>query len=375
MSVRLSSTAGFAMRGPALRPAPAPRFASASHVLEAGKQDPTTPAFKIYLQDMARNASKKARFFAEHLNGLSVQGSRTVVDIGCCTGDMIRELEKLVPATRFVGMDLNIEMLRVFNQKDHEAAGPGKKAVGRCFAADGFELPIARNSVAAFTLSSLMHEIYSYAEPSFSEIKLGEFFDQLHGALKPGGRVIIRDPGKPPNPNERLTIEALPDPSLKSPETLEEIMATHPGELAQDALLRRFIHQFKPAEGLVRELGPNKYEMPAWVVSEFLRHRRLNDTIEHWDSEMREQYGVFTEEQMKRFALDHGFLPITVESAFDPKNHSVGYEGEYRIQHADGTDVDQETRFPTHMYTVLQKPANLGETARVLISTVSFTGR
>lgn len=360
MSVCFSSAAMPGSR-PAYFHAPAVRF-GISHVLEAGKQKPGTQAFDVYVNDMARNASKKARFFARSLSTLQTQpshGQRLVFDIGCCGGDMIRELERMVPDTRFMGMDMNFDMLTVAREKDRRVyaeRGAGEPSPGRYMVADGFELPLARESVDAFTLSSLMHEIFSYAEPNFSYERLGEFFDSMHEKLKPGGRVVIRDPGRPDNPDELMTVQALPDLNMQSPADEAELMAIHPGKLGPDALLRRFLLQFKPAQGQFEKLDEHTYRMPAWLVSEFLRHRKLNDTAEHWDSEMHEQYGVFTSGEMERFAIDHGYIPKYVESAFDPNNHAANYEGEFIIRGADGQEIDQARRLPTHLYVELEKP-------------------
>ncbi len=370
MSVCFSSSAGYGSRSPYVTSPPV-RF-GASHVLEAGKQKAGTQAFEIYVNDMARNATKKAQFFACSLSTLQTHptnGQRIVFDIGCCGGDMIRELEQMVPDTRFLGMDMNFDMLAVAQEKDRQAyasRGAGKNPTVRYMVADGFELPLADNSVDAFTLSSLMHEIYSYAEPNFSHERLGEFFDSLHDKLKPGGRVVIRDPGRPDNPDEIMTVQALPNAALESPADETELLAIHPGKLGPDALLRRFLLQFKPAQGHFEKLDDHTYRMPAWLVSEFLRHRKLNDTAEHWNSEMQEQYGVFTQGEMHKFALQHGFIPRGVVSTFDPNNHAANYDGELIIRGADGQEIDQATRLPTHLYVELEKPIDMK--ARLLLA-------
>lgn len=317
-----------------------------SAALNAAKMnDPE--AFIFYRDGMVRNSESKATQIINHFPN-NLDSSSTVLDLGTCSGALVRDMRALRPELRYLGIDLSHKMLVDAVQRTSHAA---------FVEADALHLPIQPQSVSVITMSSILHEIYSYAGNRFTYEAVMHSLRDAKRLLKPNGRIIIKDPAKPENPDELLLF------SLSSQDGHDhdgiDLLSTHPRELSTHARYRRFLHEFHPLKDKVghdfhRPIDYDRrlYCAPAWLLSEFLRHRNLAESPQIWSSEMQETYGVFTQSEAREALLEAGFTNVVVKTFFNPDNHSVIKHGEVQIWSLQGDVIDQASRLPTGMLII-----------------------
>ena len=107
---------------------------------------------------------------------VSVRGDETVLDAGCGTGRLTRDLLELLPRGRVVGVDLSENMLRAA-QEQLQDFHPRVKFVS----ADLQHLPF-RESFDGIFSTAAFHWVPDH----------DQLFRTLHGALRPGGRLIAQ---------------------------------------------------------------------------------------------------------------------------------------------------------------------------------------
>ncbi len=125
------------------------------------------------------------------------QPGQTVLDLCCGTGDIAFRLSR--PGLRVVGADFNLAMLGVARTRQEGATArrisarsnatpPGGRDV-RFVAADGMRLPFVDGAFDLVTIS--------YGLRNLPDIRAG--LRELHRVLRPGGRLLVLDFGKPAN--------------------------------------------------------------------------------------------------------------------------------------------------------------------------------
>lgn len=110
--------------------------------------------------------------------GLAPSPGERILDLGCGTARLTRELASQFPDVRFVGLDVSHAMLAEAGRADD-----GRVAFVR---AEGAALPFAAAFDAVFSAATF-HWI-----PDHSRL-----FAEIHAALKPGGRLIAQCGGGP----------------------------------------------------------------------------------------------------------------------------------------------------------------------------------
>lgn len=196
--------------------------------LETPKQRYGDTFFR-YAQSMANGAKgNKGRFFTDALRAYLTNSNLAnpiVVDIGCCTGELLLKLKQNLENSNnivFKGIDLNEAMIAKASAQKHRTyplalvrsflhtmpilkALAGNKQLE--YMRGHSDSIIKPNDATVFLLSSVLHEIFSYGENSFSKNNVVMLFDSLYEKLKPSGMVLLRDPVKPANPDELLTLK------------------------------------------------------------------------------------------------------------------------------------------------------------------------
>ncbi len=242
---------------------------------------------EAYNQAMSKSMIDKM-FFMDKLD----ESVQTVFDYGCADGVLIGTLAKLFPDMRYIGYDLDPEMIRkagercrgldnvaLFSSLDDFAAWAGAK---------GLDF-----SKTAVNLSSLIHEVYSYG--SAESIQAFWQFVTASGF----GCIVIRD--------------MCLDVSAHRPALKEDVIKVRSGF---DPAL---IAQFEELHGSITD---------NWNLIHFLLKYRYTD---NWEREVRENYlPVSVEEIMGKIAeqrgayrliyFDHYILPYiarTVKKDFD----------------------------------------------------------
>lgn len=129
------------------------------------------------------------RFWKKKLVKLAVSAQDNhVLDICCGTGDVLLEMVKQVsPSGRVVGVDFSGPMLEVARQRLEKA---GKAQQVELLEGDFLNLPFADNTFDAATVSFGLRNV--------SDIP--KALREMHRVVKPGGRALCLDLGKPVNP-------------------------------------------------------------------------------------------------------------------------------------------------------------------------------
>jgi SAM-dependent methyltransferase len=306
---------------------------------------------EVYVGRLDSVSDRKTEFFLSHI---TKETDALVVDVGCMTGKVLQQMSKERPKLRFEGIDSEERYI----QKAQEAYPKHKFRTLKL----PNDMPYRDNEVDAFTMSALLHEVYTYN--GFSEKAVKESLREMYRTLKPEGRVIIREPAMPQNPNELLNIK-LTSKDGANPNTDEELLAAIPRDLSSESRMRRFLLQFKPlhlpqnqaVKDQITKNPDGSYKSHAWLISEFLRKRQC-DPKEFWNAEMGEHNGPFIVNDLKRLAEEAGFQQdkMQIHDLFE-KNWYAEIKKDEGISITDskGKSVNQAERLPSHIYAILEK--------------------
>jgi len=116
------------------------------------------------------------------LERLPLEGSETVLDIGCGTGRLTEKLAERLPRGRAVGIDQSRNMLRA--AREHLSERRGGRVMFAC--ADAAALPFASAADAIFSTATF-HWVLDHER----------LFASLFTALRPGGRLVAQCGGGP----------------------------------------------------------------------------------------------------------------------------------------------------------------------------------
>ncbi|CAN5853136.1 class I SAM-dependent methyltransferase [soil metagenome] len=108
------------------------------------------------------------------LSALAARSGERILDLGCGTGLLLRELGEATIGTVACGVDLSVDMLQV--ALEHSS-------VLRLAAADAHHLPFQHAAFDAVVSSSSMHH---WARPD-------EVLTEIARILRPGGRLVVTD--------------------------------------------------------------------------------------------------------------------------------------------------------------------------------------
>ncbi len=220
----------------------------------------------IYLQHMNSARSDKQRMIEWCVPG-------EIVEVGPGGGVVLDLLEAGFPESRVIGLDIS-EMVC-------EALRARKELEGRTWEVvegDAYELPSHVSAEGATTIvyCSVLHEIYSYVPfplgaDDAKQFQMGAVRDLMRAswrALRPGGRIVIRDGIKPPNGTRRIR--------FKDPHGPE--------------FLKLFAAQFEGREIEFEWVGENIAELSTPDAMEFLYCYTWGPAS--FPYEVREQYGI-----------------------------------------------------------------------------------
>lgn len=222
--------------------------------------------FEIYAKGMDNSMLEKAKLLPFVKPG-------TIAELGCGNGAVLELLSKANPESEIIGVDLSTTLLDLAASRRYE----GKVELVQ----DNILRPVfEENSVDTVVLSSVLHEVYSYN--NYEEGGLHRVLDLARTALRPGGRLIIRDGVKPENKTVYLM--------FKNEETRERFY--------------RFAEEF------------GHYAIPYQNAAEFVR-LSLPDANEfltkyfytaNWDIEVKEHFGFWTAQQHREALREHGMV-------------------------------------------------------------------
>ncbi len=114
----------------------------------------------------------------------AAEGSN-ILDVGCGSGVIMSEIEKINPKAKITGLDLNFDAIIKLQQNHNN---------WNLIHEDFMKLNCGNYDTIIF--SSILHEISSYCEDTdkrFTEIPIKEAFYKTHELLDSDGVVIVRD--------------------------------------------------------------------------------------------------------------------------------------------------------------------------------------
>lgn len=249
--------------------------------------------FDVYTAGMEASAGDKARLLEFVREG-------TIVELGCGSGAVLELLRRRFPRSAVVGVDLNDEMVRRCRERFPGADIRKHDVTARIFE-DG--------SVDTIVLCSVMHEVFSYKGYDYGAVR--QALRTAAAALRPGGRLVIRDGVKP--------------------DREEAVYLTFLDEGVRLKFVR-FAKEFGSSEVVWREVD-GRTQVARRDAMEFLT-KYLYDV--NWDHEVKEHFGVFTLEQWAGELERAGFRVIHRESYLIPWLRDTHWTRDLRLEIRDG---------------------------------------
>jgi len=143
--------------------------------LSAADQD----NYKSYLNRMSQSAATSSK----HLIPFYTIGAKTILDVGCADGTLIKAIQSVNPEARVIGIDLNQNAIDIATAAGLEVYHMPLEQV--------YNLGIEFDCVI---FSSVLHEISSYAdEYKFSTVPIHNALKCANHLLSDNGFIIIRD--------------------------------------------------------------------------------------------------------------------------------------------------------------------------------------
>lgn len=207
--------------------------------------------YEVYAEGMEASAADKAKLLRFVKPGV-------IADLGCGSGTVLELLRRKFRKSQLVGVDLSEEMIERCR----------KRFPGAEIRQHDIVLPLFDEAtVDTIVLCSIMHEVFSYKGYDYSAVR--HTLRHCAEALRPGGRLIIRDGIKPARH--------------------DTIYMTFHNEPAYDKFVK-FSLEFGSSE-IVWKLVENRIQVARRDAMEFLT-KYIYDV--NWKYEVKEQFGVFT---------------------------------------------------------------------------------
>jgi len=212
-----------------------------------------------YLEAMNAARTDKARM-------LDFVRPGRIVEIGPGGGVVLDLLEQRHPDSEVIGVDLSREVVTALEQQAR--AGGRRWRIVHGAAEDLAALVGAPIDTIVFC--SVLHEVYSYAEPKFALESVQRVVQAAFATLGAGGRIVIRDGVMPPPGLRRIRL------------------------LAADArsTFDLFVAQFEGRPIRFTELAPDRVELTTADAMEFLYTYTWGPAS--FPYEVRELYGILT---------------------------------------------------------------------------------
>ena len=245
--------------------------------------------YEVYAAGMEASAADKAKLLEFVRPGV-------IADLGCGTGTVLELLRRKFGRSQFIGVDLSPEMIERC----------GKRFPGAEIRCHDITLPLFdEGSVDTVVLCSIMHEVFSYKGYDYSAVRKTLF--HCADALRPGGRLIIRDGLKPAKD--------------------DAVYLTFLNQKAYDKFVR-FALEFGSSE-IVWKLSDNRVQVARRDAMEFLT-KYIYD--ENWKFEVKEQFGVFSLDGWVEEFRKTGIKVIHKESYLIPWLRTTHWEKDVKME-------------------------------------------
>lgn len=226
------------------------------------------PPLPAYVRALDASAAHKLQLFGPWIDALRPGPGDTLVDMGCGTGVLAAALAARHPGARVLGCDADAGMLQLARQR--HAGHPRLSFVH----GDACGAPCGR--ALAWVLSSVLHELHARGGAAAVDGALAH----AATALRPGGRLIVRDFVRPPQAGRALWLHHARD-DIRPGCSLADLAASAPFTLRLDAVVD------DPAV----DARHVRYRTDRAGVHEFLFRK---DCGPCWDDELPQRYGFWT---------------------------------------------------------------------------------
>jgi ubiquinone/menaquinone biosynthesis C-methylase UbiE len=153
--------------------------------------DRLTPLFDVVAAVAVRDRAIKRRVLAH----AALAGGEDVLDVGCGTGTLAVATARAAPAVTVTGLDADASIL---TRARRRAAGAGLEI--RFDEGRATDLPYPDTSFDVVLSTLLFHHL-----PDDSK---GQTAAEVLRVLRPGGRLVVADPGRPQDPLMRVAVRA-----------------------------------------------------------------------------------------------------------------------------------------------------------------------
>lgn len=232
----------------------------------------TADALDVYYARMSHSLGDKKTVLPY------VTGSR-VLDVGCGSGDLMDALTSMGFDT--YGLDASQESINRCTQKDRVVLGYADEVV-ELFGEEFFDTIIC---------SSVLHEVFSYGNRYDGRGKLRSLSNTLKAmrrALKPGGRLVVRDGVAPTNNSDVLMW-------VDNAAEVDKFLSASP-----------FTKGCTDRHIALTQIMSNVFEGSLSSAMEFAFTYTWGE--QSFEREVQEYYGVFNLDNYARFVTRHGFV-------------------------------------------------------------------
>jgi len=244
--------------------------------------------YEVYAKGMEASAADKAKLLAFVRPGV-------VADLGCGTGTVLELLRRKYRKSQFVGVDLSPEMIDRCR----------KRFPGVEIRQHDITLPLFDDgSIDTIVLCSIMHEVFSYNGLDYSAVR--HALRRCAEALRPGGRLILRDGLKPARE--------------------DVVYLSFRNEKAYDTFVKFSLEFVNPIHWQLRD---SRIMLSRKDAMEFLT-KYIYEV--NWKYEVQEQFGVFTLAGWVEEFRKAGLKVVHKESYLIPWLRVTHWEKDVRIE-------------------------------------------
>lgn len=250
--------------------------------------------YAVYAAGMEASAGDKARILDFVKPGL-------IADLGCGSGTVLELLRRAFPGSRRVGVDASSKMLSLCRERFGEDVELLRRDITKPLFPDA--------SADTVILCSIMHEVFTYKGYNVDAVR--RTLRRCAKALKPGGRIVIRD-GLKPARQDTVYLSFLRDGVREK--------------------FLRFAAEFGSSEVAWKEVD-GRVQLARRDAMEFLTKYLYE---KNWRFEVKEHFGVFTLVEWGRELRAAGFKVLHAESYLLDWLRTTHWEKDCRLETRSG---------------------------------------
>ncbi len=314
-----------------------------------------------YAENMTNNADTKKDFFIREIDGILSRKNTPirVCDIWCCSGSLISVIkqhfkEKIIA----IWIDISPNMIKMAKKSYKWISFH----VGNAY----FTPKLADASVDVILWSSLLHELGSYYDKSFTHesynLGIKTWLCEANRLLSKWGTLLIKDPVKPLNWDKWVILKnkhsnIAPKIDISDINSLRWQFIS-PSELPIQTRIEVFVKNFPWNKDSNTVVSNGNIHTTRAMTSEIARHIPLpiSDTWEHFIDEQDEWYGSWNENDWNIYERTSWKMQVQEHKiSFSHSNHAAKIKDDFELFDIYGNSLLFENILPTHQFTILNK--------------------